>query len=137
MMGEISLENYTFDAGHRIVGHKGKCARLHGHTYHIDVQVSGEIKPPGFVVDFGDIKSVIKEWDHHLLLWEKDPIVDIFSVKDAIESSGIVILKFNPTAEYMAQDLADRIGIEFNLSWVHVVLKETPTAYARGHWSAA
>ncbi len=145
MHTEISLE-MTFDAGHRIVGHKGKCARLHGHTYKAHILASGETKDPGFVVDFGDIKDLVNEWDHRLLLWERDPFLITREVpltgfqedegRTRLEvlstgESGVVRLPFNPTAENMAYDLATRIQADFNLTAVMVELWETPTSMAR------
>jgi 6-pyruvoyltetrahydropterin/6-carboxytetrahydropterin synthase len=143
--GEISLE-MTFDAGHRIVGHKGKCSRLHGHTYKVHVMASGPIIEPGFVVDFGDIKDLVNEWDHRMLLWEQDrtrfgydesPSMDDFGMPvwdraDKGESDiGVIRLPFNPTAENMAKNLAERIFYEFRLEAVMVELWETPKSMAR------
>lgn len=132
--GEISLE-MTFDAGHRVVGHKGKCARLHGHTYKIHVMASGPIVEPGFVVDFGDIKDLVNEWDHRLLLWDQDPYYrQVLNMQDTPHSPiemGLVLLQFNPTAENMAKNLAERIFYEFRLEAVMVELWETPKSMAR------
>jgi 6-pyruvoyltetrahydropterin/6-carboxytetrahydropterin synthase len=134
---EISLE-MTFDAGHRIVGHRGKCARLHGHTYKVHIMVGGRVVEPGFVVDFGDLKELVNVWDHRMLLWDKDP----FKVWDSSEEGkhpltqdaipGIVRLPFNPTAELMAAHLCNRIYVSFpNVEKVMVELWETPKSMAR------
>lgn len=133
--GEISLE-MTFDAGHRIVGHKGKCARLHGHTYKAHIMVAGEIQDPGFVVDFGDIKDLVNEWDHRLLLWDQDPLALVTFLSDdtPVETSeGVIRLPYNPTAELMAADLAYKIKARFlnNVDRVMVELWETPKSMAR------
>lgn len=120
----------TFDAGHRIVGHKGKCARLHGHTYKVRISVEGEVTEPGFVVDFGDLKDLVNEWDHRMLLWEQDPWY--VSTQGTHEGYGIVRLVFNPTAENMAADLCNRIYYHFpNVKKATVELWETPKAMAR------
>lgn len=131
--GEISLE-MTFDAGHRIVGHKGKCARLHGHTYKVHIMAAGEIKEPGFVVDFGDLKDLVNEWDHRMLLWEKDLV--FFREHDlenalAEDEAGVVRLPFNPTAENMARYLAGEIWMRFGLAGVMIELWETEKSMAR------
>lgn len=129
MDGSIALE-MTFDAGHRIVGHKGKCACLHGHTYRVKILMNGEVKEPGFVVDFGLVKGVVNLWDHKLLLWESDTCMDhLDSVEDSI--LGVIRLPFNPTAENMAHDLARGIQSAFDLDYVHVTLWETPNACAK------
>lgn len=127
MHSEISVE-FTFDAGHRIVGHKGKCARLHGHTYKIHVMAAGPINDPGFVVDFGDIKDLVNEWDHKMLLWDKDPLCENEWLQP---HDGLVRLDFNPTAENMSRWLALTIAEKFSLESVMVELWETPNAMAR------
>jgi 6-pyruvoyltetrahydropterin/6-carboxytetrahydropterin synthase len=123
MIGEISLE-MRFDAGHRIVGHKGKCARLHGHTYKVHILCQGEVKEPGFVVDFGDLKDLVNEWDHRMLLWDQDTL-PLRGYDD------IIWLPFNPTAENMVEYLCMEIAKRFNLDRVFVELWETPNAMAR------
>jgi 6-pyruvoyltetrahydropterin/6-carboxytetrahydropterin synthase len=146
MRGEISIE-FTFDTGHRIVGHKGKCARLHGHTYKIHVMAAGPVKDPGFVVDFGDIKAVVNEWDHRFLVWDQDPLYSWLSAGARwteesggmgeggpfpnLNTLGILAVQFNPTAELMAAHLADRIKRGFLLDAVMVELWETPKSMAR------
>src|SRR3972149_2741585 len=72
--------SYTFDAAHRIRGHAGKCAYLHGHTYHLEVTVTAEaLDPLGMVMDFDDLgevvrKAVLDRWDHATLLAAHDPL---------------------------------------------------------------
>ena len=131
MKSEIYLQ-HTFDAGHRIVGHKGKCARLHGHTYRAEIWVKGEVEYPGFVLDFGDIKDGINQWDHMLLLWDEDPVLDWFSPSDSLY--GIVTLPFNPTAENMADYLAKQLFMMDPVDSSRVHLWETPKAYAVGQY---
>ena len=68
------FKRFTFEAAHRLpnvpVGHK--CARLHGHSYSVEVHVSG--KPDatlGWIMDFADIAAVvepvIRQLDHYYL----------------------------------------------------------------------
>jgi 6-pyruvoyltetrahydropterin/6-carboxytetrahydropterin synthase len=58
------------DCAHYLPGHE-KCAKLHGHTYKIEVLVEGEIQENGMVIDFYDLKKGVKEtlheYDHTLL----------------------------------------------------------------------
>jgi 6-pyruvoyltetrahydropterin/6-carboxytetrahydropterin synthase len=126
---EISVE-FTFDAGHRIVGHKGKCARLHGHTYRVHVMCAGPVKDPGFVIDFGDIKDLVMEWDHRLLLWEEDPVAGKFANENLL-SEHVILLAFNPTAENMARDIALQIQRRFGVDRTLVELWETKNSMAR------
>jgi len=120
--GQIHIA-HTFDAGHRIVGHKGKCARLHGHTYKVEVAIRGQVHDPGFVVDFGDVKDLINLWDHRLLLWNSDPLHK--TNPDALEAEGVLWIPFNPTAENMAKALVEKMAQVFELYTVSLTLWET------------
>ncbi len=55
---------YTFDASHQLDWHPGKCSRLHGHTYHLQVTVTGPVSEVGVVIDFDDLDVVVR--DHAL-----------------------------------------------------------------------
>jgi len=51
-----------FDAAHKLVGYKGKCSRLHGHTWKIEVFVVGEkLDDIGILVDFNTLKEKLGE----------------------------------------------------------------------------
>jgi 6-pyruvoyltetrahydropterin/6-carboxytetrahydropterin synthase len=54
------------DCAHYIPGH-GKCGKLHGHTYKIEVVIEGENKS-GMIMDFTDLRKSIREtlamYDH-------------------------------------------------------------------------
>ena len=60
----------NFDSAHRLEDYDGPCRNLHGHSFLIDVTVeSNEINKLGMVMDFKDIKRIIKDYtdmlDHH------------------------------------------------------------------------
>ncbi len=72
-MTEIFRE-FTFEAAHRLphvpAGHK--CARLHGHSFRVELHVGGEVDPhTGWIMDFADVKAafapVREQLDHHYL----------------------------------------------------------------------
>lgn len=57
------FKEFSFDAAHRLpnVPPDHKCARLHGHTYRLEVWVRGPVDPKlGWVLDFGDLKRVVQ-----------------------------------------------------------------------------
>lgn len=63
-----------FEAAHRIVGHPGKCDRLHGHTYVVDVEVSGEdLDELGILIDFNRLKALEALLPDHSYLNESLP----------------------------------------------------------------
>lgn len=62
-------KSFVFHASHSLPLHPGKCANLHGHTYTMEIELSGEVsEEDGMVVDFEAVKeaagSILKEWDH-------------------------------------------------------------------------
>ena len=68
------FKRFTVEAAHRLPnvpdGHK--CARLHGHSFTIELQVSGDPEPQlGWVMDFAELKAAFKpiyeQLDHHYL----------------------------------------------------------------------
>ena len=71
---ELTKE-YRFEAAHRLpmVPPDHKCARMHGHSFQVEVQVAGEVdERMGWLVDFGDITAIVepllkRELDHRTL----------------------------------------------------------------------
>ena len=112
-------------AGHRIQHHDGKCSRPHGHNYEIAVKVVGDLREEGWVVDKGDITSIISEWDHRFLLESDDPLVDAF--EDSGDGDAVVVLDAPPTAEVMSAVLERRLIEELpeTISEVRVQVSET------------
>jgi len=112
-------------SGHRIQHHDGKCSRPHGHNYEISVEVTGELTEEGWVVDKGDITSIIFKWDHRFLLEEGDPLID--AMEESNDDDAVVVLAHPPTAEVMAVVLEERMLERFpdTVSDVSVEVSET------------
>ena len=53
-------KEFTFDAAHHLFNYEGKCKSLHGHTYHLQIAVSGYLDERGMTYDFGDLKNIYK-----------------------------------------------------------------------------
>jgi len=52
------MKEYRFEAAHRLprVAEGHKCARIHGHSYRVEVLVTGPVDPAtGWLIDFGVI----------------------------------------------------------------------------------
>jgi 6-pyruvoyltetrahydropterin/6-carboxytetrahydropterin synthase len=48
-----------FSAAHSLRGYQGKCERLHGHNWKVEVVVSAlELNSGGMVLDFSDLKKI-------------------------------------------------------------------------------
>lgn len=66
----------TFAAAHWLPEHAGKCQRLHGHTYGLEVTVEGTPQQTGpaagMIMDFAELRQrvgevVVQPLDHQLL----------------------------------------------------------------------
>lgn len=95
-MGRYELRvSTTFDAAHYLKNYKGKCSRLHGHTWKVEVAVVGTaVDGRGILVDFLDLKGILREITgrfDHVLLNEIPPF-------GGGDGEGI-----NPTAENLAR----------------------------------
>jgi len=111
--------------GHRILHHDGKCSRPHGHNYELRVKITGELTDEGWVIDKGDITSVIDQWDHKFLLEAGDPLIEAFEASG--DGDSVVILEHPPTAEVMSVVLEERMLERFpdTVSDVSVAVSET------------
>jgi 6-pyruvoyltetrahydropterin/6-carboxytetrahydropterin synthase len=54
-------KEFVFHAAHNLTGYKGKCEKLHGHSYRLRVAVEGPVSDDGMVMDFAEIDRVVRE----------------------------------------------------------------------------
>ena len=101
---------FSFCYGHRLVGDKGKCRHLHGHTAKVIIHLEGEgLDDNGMVYHFDKIKQSIGRWidenlDHAMLLSKNDPAAA--ALRDIGER--IFVMDENPTAENIARLVYDK-----------------------------
>jgi 6-pyruvoyltetrahydropterin/6-carboxytetrahydropterin synthase len=119
--------------GHRLLHHDGKCSRPHGHNYEISVTITGTLSEDGWVVDKGEVTTIIDEWDHRFLLEEGDPLIDAFEASG--DADGVVVLEHPPTAEVMSVLLEERLRDELSdtVTAVDVTVRETAELCAGGY----
>ena len=70
-MFELMVET-TFSAAHQLKGYRGKCERLHGHNWKVQVHVIAEkLNEIDIAIDFHEMKSltneVVSALDHSIL----------------------------------------------------------------------
>ena len=142
----LASRYHDISAGHRVVGHESKCRFIHGHNYRIHffcAHNGGGLDTIGRVIDFAVIKEKLcmwleHHWDHKLLLWQNDPLKDMFEKLQTLEvplstiddvASSLCIVPFNPTAENMAEyllyTLAPVLLYETGVSLKKVIVEET------------
>jgi len=110
------FKTFNIEAAHRLpnVPEGHKCARLHGHSFRVELHVDGPIDPVfGWVMDFGDLKArfqpLYDRLDHHYLN-------DIEGLE-------------NPTSERLAQWIFERLRADVP-GLARVVVHETCTSGA-------
>lgn len=136
----IASRRLEFDAGHRLLAHKGKCQNYHGHRYVVEITVSAPyLDGVGCVMDFAEIKAKVGTWiddnlDHGMILQQGDPMLP------ALQASHMkhYELAAPPTAENLAAHLATIAQGMLQTSENRVVViavrvYETPNCYAE--WS--
>lgn len=107
------FREFTFEAAHRLthLPDSHKCSRLHGHSYRVEVRVSGPVgEDTDWVMDFADIKHAFA------------PLHDQLDHRYLNEVVGLG----NPTSENLARWIWDRLAAELPLS--EVVVRETCTS---------
>jgi len=120
-----------FCYGHRLLDYDGICKHPHGHNAVAEIEIQTEaLDRRNMVVDFNDIKRLIKGWidrelDHKMILRRDDPLAR------SLEALGepMYLLDSNPTVERIAQLLFD-ISHEHGLPVARVTVWETPTSWA-------
>lgn len=108
------FKEFQFEAAHRLphVPQGHKCGRLHGHSFLVRIEISGEVDPhTGWIMDFADLKArfqpIYDQLDHHYLN----------------EITGLE----NPTSEVLAHWIWQQLKPRLPLLSA-VMVKETCTA---------
>lgn len=110
------FKEFRFEAAHRLpnVPEGHKCARLHGHSFRVEVHVRGEVdEAVGWVRDFSDLKAAF------------EPLQEQLDHRYLNEIPGLE----NPTSEVLARWIWERLEpVLDGLSCI--VVRETCTSGA-------
>lgn len=119
-MYEVSIEE-EFSAAHALRGYRGKCEKLHGHNWRVEVYVRGkELDDIGMLVDFRELKTVtrnVMRYLDHQNLNELQPFDK----------------EINPSSEHLAGFILHKVAerIDNDRAKVYKVrVWETPTTSA-------
>ena len=108
------VHEFKFEAAHRLpkVPPSHKCARLHGHSFKVELTVAGPVNPDtGWFLDFGELYA----------LWS--PVQALLDHNYLNEIPGLE----NPTSEVLIKWIWDRLKPDLP-SLVQVTLFETTDA---------
>ncbi|MDD3280575.1 MAG: 6-carboxytetrahydropterin synthase [Bacteroidales bacterium] len=132
---------FHFEMAHALVDYKGLCQNIHGHSYQLEVRVSGCINQhpdkakKGMVMDFSDLKNIvdkhiIQRYDHALILNSESNAELIKQLKQNYKN--IIIVDYQPTSEQLLEDFAGRLkkNLPPYASLHSIRLSETQSSYA-------
>ncbi len=111
-----------YDSAHYLRSYHGKCERLHGHRYVVEVALATEeLGPGGIAFDFVDVKRELRE------------------LADALDHNNLNELppftEIEPSAEnqarYFFDELRTRLPEEMAEALLYVRVWETPTQWAQ------
>ena len=140
-------KQFTFETGHALYGHDGKCKNIHGHSYKLSVTIFG--KPLGdsksskfgMIMDFSDLKKIVKEeivnpLDHATIFNKNTPHLQLANNLKSI-GHKVVLVDYQPTSEMLVIDFAKKIKkrLPGDIQLFSIKLQETATCFAE--WYAS
>jgi 6-pyruvoyltetrahydropterin/6-carboxytetrahydropterin synthase len=126
-------KEFRWEMGHRLPEHFGNCKNIHGHSYKMVVEIDGEVNPSGMVMDYYDLKKVVKpvleKLDHAFMVYEEDNIVIDFL--NTMKSKKVVV-NFQSTVENICGYILHQLKDLFppNIKTLTVRVYETYDDYA-------
>ena len=104
----------AFEAAHRLPEYPGKCHRLHGHNWRVEVTIAGsELDDQGMLADFKIVKKSLNDcldhWDHQYL----NELPDFQKVPPTAENMSRLVYE-----KLAAMDIFnDRVKLEETCVW--------------------
>jgi 6-pyruvoyltetrahydropterin/6-carboxytetrahydropterin synthase len=89
---------FKFSASHLLPEYKGECEKLHGHTWKGEIAVEGNTLRNGMLIDFKDIKAIIRKFDH----------------------SHLNTIIYMPTAENLAKKIYEEVEKKAKVKYVEL-----------------
>lgn len=154
----ISIEKdyLKFSAAHFLIFPDGSAERLHGHNYKVYVDLHTELDAHGLVVNFKEIKPLVREicdeLDEHLLLPGEHPVLTAVRVggdyeiryrerRYVVPAEEVIVLPIgNSSAENLAAWFGRTLRARMRTKWptllvrqLSVGIEETPGQ--RGIWT--
>ena len=148
---KVTGGNLKFSAAHFIT-FGGKCERLHGHNYGVQVEIEGDLGNDKLVFDFTVLKRLTREicqrLNHRFLLPMHNPHLDLIAAEDSWEvrfqdrryvfpSTDVIELPVdNSSAERIAEYICDELCLMLmaydttRLYLITVGVEEAPTQMA-------
>lgn len=126
---------------HTLYEYDGLCRNIHGHSYYLEVTVTGKPRnepghpKDGMVVDFGELKNLVKTnivnvFDHALVVNHLVPEEQ----KELLQkvTSRVIVVGFQPTSENLVVYIASILQplLPSGVKLFSIRLYETETSFA-------
>ena len=102
-----------FDSAHFLSGYTGKCSNIHGHRWHVEIEIESRKlekngQGRGMLVDFGDLKKDLRELADsmdHTLIYEENTLRP--KTLEALDDEGFHLVKvpFSPYSREIFQNI--------------------------------
>jgi 6-pyruvoyltetrahydropterin/6-carboxytetrahydropterin synthase len=131
----LAKERFVFSAAHFITYDGDVCEPLHGHNYHVAVEIAGELDANHYVVDFiavrDSLQKIVDGLDHRMLLPTKHPLIQVEANDTEVEvrfqerrwvfprTDCILLPIENTTAELLARTIGRQLqdALETRTGW--------------------
>jgi 6-pyruvoyltetrahydropterin/6-carboxytetrahydropterin synthase len=134
-------KRFHFEMAHTLYEYNGLCRNIHGHSYNLEVTISGEPrKEPGhpkdgMVLDFSELKDIVRThvvhpFDHALMVSSLVPEEQKQLLRQTTDR--FIVVDFQPTSENMVVHIAEILSAKLpsTVSLFSVRLFETATSFA-------
>lgn len=146
-------EYFKFSCAHFLIFPDGSKERLHGHNYHVDAEIEGQLTDRGLVIDFILVKPVIRELcdglDEHWIVPGEHPELVVKAGDDGhsevsyrecryrVPSDEVIVLPINNTsaenlATWLGRELVSRIQDRFGRTQIEKL--RLAVSEASGQW---
>ena len=128
-------KDIKFDCAHMLSNYEGKCANLHGHTYHGTVSLEGDVdRKTSMVVDYNRIKEVVDTFDHAVVFSaaeERNPAeTELYEWACRYKMRKVELVHGKSTAEVLAKNIAVMLVRLPGVKHALVELSETDGSWA-------
>jgi 6-pyruvoyltetrahydropterin/6-carboxytetrahydropterin synthase len=111
-----------YDSAHYLRNYKGKCERLHGHRYVVELALATEqLDRAGLAFDFVDIKKYLRELADHLDHNNLNDLPPFDTVEPSAENQ----------AKYFYDEMKRRLPPAMSGALLYAKVWETPTQWAQ------
>ncbi len=130
-----ATKRFKAEVAHRLTSsYSTRCQSIHGHSYLFELTLEGkDLNCDGMVMDFGEMKekfnSFLDKFDHCLVMYDKDPMLNIMEDLAQNYSQRFMVVDYNPTAENMAYHIFN-VAKDHELPVTKVRVQETLTGWA-------